>query len=204
MMRHLALMWPDDANATARDDEFMLGPSLLVAPVLGPGEATRTLYAPPGLWIDLWRSVTLTKATALRLGRPQLLFGGVEHTLPAPRAELPLLVRAGAVLTLLPAAVDTLTTYGEAPGLVHLRDRSDRSILAFPRRRVVRFGDRVRRRYSLQIALATLSRSLTPCRVLVGGRALPRRAWRYDAESSVLRATVRTRRTKLVLAACRG
>jgi alpha-glucosidase (family GH31 glycosyl hydrolase) len=204
MMRHLALRWPSDPKATARDDEFMLGPSLLVAPVLAPGAKDRRLYVPRGRWIDLWRSATLTKATALRLGAARVVSGGREVTLPAPADELPVLVRAGAVLTLLPAAVDTLTAYGSAPGLVHLRDRRDRVVVAFPRKRSLAFGDRVRRRYRVQAALGAMARPVVPCAVKLGRRTLPRRAWRFDRGTSVLRASVRTKRARLTLIACRG
>ena len=41
IMRHLALAYPRDARATARDDEFLFGPDLLVAPVLEPGATQR-------------------------------------------------------------------------------------------------------------------------------------------------------------------
>jgi alpha-glucosidase (family GH31 glycosyl hydrolase) len=204
LMRHLALAWPGDPRATARDDEFLLGPALLVAPVLAPGAKQRTLYLPRGRWVDLWRSATLTSAVAPRLAKPRVLTGGADVTLPAPRAELPLLVRAGAVLELLPADVDTLTTYGNTPGLVHLRDRRSRVLLAFPVRPALRIGDGVRRTYRLQAALGTLRRPLVPCRVSVAGRALARRAWSYDAATTVLRATFRTRRARLVVAPCRG
>jgi alpha-glucosidase (family GH31 glycosyl hydrolase) len=204
LMRHLALAWPGDPRATARDDEFLLGPSLLVAPVLAPGATERRLYLPRGRWVDLWRSAKLTRAVAPRLGRPRVLTGGADVALPAPRKELPLLVRAGAVLTLLPADVDTLTTYGKAPGLVHLRDRRARVLLAFPLRPSLPVGDGARRTYSLQMTLGTLRRPFVPCRVSVHGRALARRAWIYDAATTVLRATFRTRRTRLVVARCHG
>jgi alpha-glucosidase (family GH31 glycosyl hydrolase) len=202
MMRHLALQWPGDPKAIARDDEFLLGPSLLVAPVLEPGAKERTLYVPRGRWIDLWRSATLTEATALRLGAPRVVAGAQDLTLPAPPDELPLLVRAGTVLTLLPPAVDTLTTYGSAPGLVHLRDRKDRAIVAFPARRSFRFGDRVKRRYRVQAALGAMARPVAPCRVRLGKRTLPRKAWRYDAETTVLRVSVRTKRTRVRVVPC--
>jgi len=197
LMRHLALQWPADPRATARDDEFMLGPSLLVAPVLAPGAKDRKLYVPRGRWIDLWRSMRLAKSTAPLLGRPRTISGGQDVTLPAPRAQLPLLVRAGAVLTLLPSAVDTLADYGI--GMVHLRDRSDRVVLAFPRKRSFAFGDRVMRRYALQATLP-----VAPCSVRVGRRVLARGAWSYNAKTTVLAARVSTKRTRLTVTPCHG
>ena len=57
IMRHLALAYPDDPRATAREDEFLFGPDLLAAPVIEPGATRRALYLPRGNWVDLWRSV---------------------------------------------------------------------------------------------------------------------------------------------------
>jgi alpha-glucosidase (family GH31 glycosyl hydrolase) len=136
IMRHLALVFPTDAAAAARDDEFLFGPDLLAAPVTSPGAKTKDVYLPPGRWIDLWRAVRYTKRTgSLSLTkRLKLLRGGREVRLRAPLEELPLLARAGTILPLLPANVDTLTSYGHKRGLVHLRNRSNRmTLLAFPR-----------------------------------------------------------------------
>lgn len=45
---------PTDAQALARDDQFLVGDSLLVAPVTG-GERERAVYLPgPGVWFDFW------------------------------------------------------------------------------------------------------------------------------------------------------
>lgn len=54
MVRHPALVFPDDAGSRTIDDEFLLGDSLLVAPVVEEGATTRDLYLPPGTWFDVW------------------------------------------------------------------------------------------------------------------------------------------------------
>ena len=66
--------------------------------------------------------------------------------MPAPLDELPLLVRAGALVPLLPPDVDTLADDGTGKGLVHLRQRRYRlHVLAFPRGRTrVALGPGVR------------------------------------------------------------
>jgi alpha-glucosidase (family GH31 glycosyl hydrolase) len=230
IMRHLSLAFPADRAAAAREDEFMFGPDLLAAPVVSEGARTRDVYLPRGRWVDVWRAVRFVKqdgSFSLRPRRLKLLGGGRSVTLAAPLDELPLLARAGTVLPLLPADVDTLTSYGRGRGVVHLRDRAGRmTLLAFPRgpsraseigtgesvrsvesrggwRLVVR-GKRVRR-YSLQAWLATLQRPFRPCAVTVSGRALPRRAWSYGRQSRVLRASFRARSaTLLVRRACRA
>jgi Galactose mutarotase-like len=45
-----------------------------------------------------------------------------------------------------------------------------------------------RRRIGLQASLGTLHRPFAPCALRVDGRRLPARAWRYDAQTRVLRA----------------
>ena len=95
--------------------------------------------------MDLWRSAAYRERSGgLRLHEPKILRGEREATIPAPLDELPLLVRAGTVLPLLPPDVDTLAAYGGgSEDIVGLRERADRiDLLAFPRgRRTSRFYD---------------------------------------------------------------
>ena len=219
LMRHLALVRPGDAAAAARDDEFMFGPDLLAAPVVEPGATSRSVYLPRGRWIDLWRSASMTDYGALRQRRARLLPGGRDVIVPAPLDELPLLVRAGALLPLLPPDVDTLTSYGDEPGLVHLADRRRRMrLLAWPRGRsraaigarervrsretrrgwVLGVRGRIKRRYSVEASLTALRRPFRPCAVRLRGRRLPRSAWSYRRRSQVLRVTFRARTARLV------
>lgn len=54
-MRPLLLDHPGDAQAWDIDDQFMLGPDLLVAPVLEAGATSRAVYLPAGeTWCDVW------------------------------------------------------------------------------------------------------------------------------------------------------
>jgi alpha-glucosidase (family GH31 glycosyl hydrolase) len=50
----LVFDWPDDARVRQIWDEYMYGPSLLVAPVWELGRQEREVYLPAGEWIDLW------------------------------------------------------------------------------------------------------------------------------------------------------
>ena len=209
IMRHLALVRPRDPQAVARDDEFMFGPHLLAAPVVEEGATQRELYLPRGRWVNLWRAATVAADGSLKLRRARALAGGRALTVKAPLEELPLFVRAGAVLPLLPADVDTLTRYGDAPDIVNLHDRAGRrQLLAFPRgssRAAIGKGASVRSRetkrgwrltvkgkrkrtYSLQASLATLKRPFKPCAVKSGGRRL-----RFSYRKRVLRARVKLR-----------
>ena len=214
-MRHLALLRPDDPRA-ARDDEFMLGPDLLAAPVVAPSQTQRPVYLPPGKWIDLWRSASDRKRPGdLRLRRAKVLRGGREIVAPAPLDELPLFVRAGAVLPMLSPGVDTLARYGRrSPGVTTFAERRDRMrLLAFPRgRSAARFFEserlrsrelrdgwrltidgRRRREYRLQASLSALRHDLVPCEVALDGRALPARRWSYAAGRKTLRVRFSTR-----------
>jgi hypothetical protein len=218
IMRHLALAYPDDVRATGRDDEFMFGPDLLAAPVVAPGATQRELYVPSGRWVDFNRSVDyVARDGSLRMNRASTLAGGRDHTLDAPLDQLPLLARAGAILPLLPADVDTLAPYGEGD-VVNLDERTDRlRLLAFPRGRstarigrqgvgsaerrgrwILRLAAGPRRRYEVQASLGTLRRPRHVCRVRLNGRPLRRRAWRYDARKRVLVARFTARAATLV------
>ena len=82
IMRPLFWEFPDDPNGYAVDDQFLLGASLLVAPISKPGAVSRAVYLPAGSdWYDYW-----TKHTHA---------GGHYVTAPAPFDTLPLFVRAG-------------------------------------------------------------------------------------------------------------
>ena len=126
--------------------------------------------------------------------RAELLRGRRPHELAAPLDELPMLIRAGSIVPLLSPDVDTLASHGDAPGLVHLSERRDRlRLLAFPRGRsnagffererlvsrerrgswTLRIEGRRKRRYSIDATMATLRRPFRPCRVELGGKALP-------------------------------
>jgi len=226
IMRHLALAYPDDAEAVARDDEFLFGPDLLTAPVLAPGVTTRDVYLPSGSWIDLWRSGTWDSAAGAFLPEEASVLDGARFvTVPAPLDELPLFVRAGAVLPLLPPDVDTLADYGDSTsGLVRLADRSrDVVLLAFPRgeseARLFSSKERVRSRetsgawelliearakrtWSVQAALSTLEQPFTPCAVEWNGKPLAATDWSYDDAARLLRTSVTGRRGRLVVRAC--
>ncbi len=224
VMRHLALAYPDDPRSLAAEDEFLFGPDLLAAPVLEPGARTRSLHLPPGRWVDLWRSANYRDADGgLTLGRPRLLDGGRDVTLPAPLSELPLLARAGTLLPLLPPDVDTLAGYGDAAPEVSLHERRDRRVLlAFPRGSSsarLEDGGRLRssegwgrwrlevdsvheRGWALQASLRTLRHPFAPCSVVLDGRRLSRHDWSYAGGTGVLRVSFRAREGTLSVSAC--
>ena len=84
------LLWdfPQDAAAVKIDDAFMLGPDVLVAPVLEEGTRERSVYLPAhaGGWYD-WHT-------------GQHFAGSAVVTVSAPLGRLPVFVRAGALIPL--------------------------------------------------------------------------------------------------------
>jgi alpha-glucosidase (family GH31 glycosyl hydrolase) len=68
----------------AQNSEYLLGPNLLVAPVLNPSQRRRNVLLPSGNWIDFYTNLAYV--------------GNSTVSVPAPLAHTPLLVRAGAFL----------------------------------------------------------------------------------------------------------
>jgi alpha-glucosidase len=54
ILRHLMLVFPDDHETWDISDQFMIGDSLLVAPVTEQGATSRSVYFPAGIWYDAW------------------------------------------------------------------------------------------------------------------------------------------------------
>ena len=231
IMRHLALRYPGDPRAAAREDEFLFGPDLLAAPVLEPGAAAASaLPAAPGA------GSTSGARSRYRVGRRRAAAApaqgccaaGAAATLPAPLDELPLLARAGALLPLLPADVDTLVPFpGEAGGRRRPSRRPARHARAAARSRAggaragsstaarlrsiegdgcwqLRISDTRPRRWRLQAGLGSLRAPFRPCRVSLEGRPLPGRVWSFRRRGSVLRVGFQApdRRTSLTVRAC--
>lgn len=86
--RALWLHYPDDPVAVARDDEYLWGRDILVAPVCEEGATSRRVYLPQGEWYDFWTG--------------ERTHGGREINRDVDLETLPLFVRAGAILPLGP------------------------------------------------------------------------------------------------------
>ena len=70
-MRPLFVDFPGDAVAWKISDQFMLGPDLLVAPVLDEGVHGRTVYLPPGEnWVDAWDGITYQGGAWVEISAP--------------------------------------------------------------------------------------------------------------------------------------
>jgi alpha-glucosidase (family GH31 glycosyl hydrolase) len=79
IVRALFLEFPDDPRSWNEPYEYLLGPDLLVAPVYQAG-TSRSVYLPPGRWLDFWGHQLFEGPT------------GIE-AYPAPLDTIPLFVR---------------------------------------------------------------------------------------------------------------
>ena len=73
LMRPLVYHWPDRGEARTYWDEFLLGESLLVAPLLEENQAGRTLWLPEGGWYALFTGQRFTGGQTVTVG-PELIF----------------------------------------------------------------------------------------------------------------------------------
>lgn len=86
--RPLLYEFPNDPATYTLHDQILLGPSLMAAPILRPGQTHRAVYLPEGEWYD-WHSGAC--------------FHGPTHLLAhAPLERMPLYVRAGSLIPLGP------------------------------------------------------------------------------------------------------
>ena len=87
MMRALYLEYPEDRNAWNIDDEYMLGDSLLIAPILQPLDKSkiRNIYLPKGIWFDYFTKEKIRST-------------GMWITQEVKLETMPIFVKEGAVL----------------------------------------------------------------------------------------------------------
>lgn len=70
-MRPMFVDFPEDPAAWTVEDQFMLGPDILVAPVTEPGAISRSVYLPTGTgWSDAWTGKSQEGGTALSVNTP--------------------------------------------------------------------------------------------------------------------------------------
>ncbi len=94
IMRMLPLHFMDDPDTYGRDFDYLLGEWLLVAPVYEQGATTREVYFPTGRWVNYWDNTVHD--------------GAAFYDQAAPQDYIPVYARAGAIIPLLDASVETL------------------------------------------------------------------------------------------------
>jgi len=228
LMRALLLRYPRDRLAASAEDQYLFGPDLLAAPVVLAGRRSRSVYLPRGRWLDARAALRYDAGGdgAYHAGAVRAIAGGRRVRVPAALDELPLFLRAGAVIPLLSADVSTVSDFG-AGRVVRLVDRRDQlRLLAFPGpRRTSRMfsGERLRsrvrrgawtlaiegarrRRYTVEASMADLHRRgrrpFDVSAITVGGRPLPSSEWHQRHPGDVLTATFSARRAVVVVRSC--
>jgi alpha-glucosidase len=106
VQRPLVFDYQDDPTVRDLDDEYLLGPDLLVAPVVAPGTTARQVYLPAGTWYD-WHNDAVA--------------GGKRYVqVPTPMERIPLFVRGGAVIPMWPEAPPSTAGYHPSAIELHL------------------------------------------------------------------------------------
>jgi alpha-glucosidase (family GH31 glycosyl hydrolase) len=116
IMGALWLHYPDDPVAVARDDEYLWGRDILVAPVFEKGATSRRVYLPKGPWHDFWTG--------------ERAEGGQEVVRKVDLETMPLYVRVGAILPIGPVKQYTDEKV-DAPLLLKIYPGADGSFLLY-------------------------------------------------------------------------
>ncbi|SMB90652.1 Alpha-glucosidase [Hymenobacter roseosalivarius DSM 11622] len=198
------------------NDQYLLGPNLLVAPVVQPAQRRRNVQLPAGTWIDFYTHETLA--------------GGQIVGRNAPLEHVPLLVRAGAFLPLAPYVNTTARYHTDT---LRVRFYADYSV---PRSSFTLYEDDGKSAQALaggQFQLLTFAGTTTaaqtdirltasdqgyaqippsrvielllprvvsaPTAVLVAGQPAPADAWRYEAASQTLHVQTRWQNQPLTI-----
>jgi alpha-glucosidase len=92
-LRPMAWHYPADKTGLKLSDQCLVGRDLLIAPITAPGQTARSVYLPKGTWY--------------RWGSDDVATGPAHLVADAPLDELPLYIRAGAILPMWPLAQHT-------------------------------------------------------------------------------------------------
>lgn len=84
IMRPMIYDFPEDDSLANLSDQYMLGPDLLVAPVLQEGATSRSVYLPEGSWTNSWTG--------------EVLDGGQFVTVNAPLDIIPVFSKSGTLI----------------------------------------------------------------------------------------------------------
>ncbi|MEO5674332.1 MAG: glycoside hydrolase family 31 protein, partial [Chitinophagales bacterium] len=84
MLRSIAMLEQDVSANFRRDDQFLFGDKILVAPILAEGAVSRAVYLPNGMWYDFWNF--------------SVYQGGQTLETEAALDSMPLFIKAGSVI----------------------------------------------------------------------------------------------------------
>ncbi|WP_085524588.1 glycoside hydrolase family 31 protein [Tuberibacillus sp. Marseille-P3662] len=84
VMRPLFMEYPQDENTYNLSDQFMIGSTVIIAPVLKPDTNHRVVYLPKGQWYDYWTD--------------RQYEGGQHWLIEANLDTLPIFIKAGSIV----------------------------------------------------------------------------------------------------------
>ena len=113
--RALVLDYPDDPETWTVDDQYMFGPSLMVAPLF-TGQTRRSVYLPAGDWYDFW-----TRAKYA---------GGQKIEIDKPQDQIPVFVKGNTLLPLA-EAVECVMPQTEFAVTVHVYGEKPQSVVLY-------------------------------------------------------------------------
>ncbi|MDB1104333.1 glycoside hydrolase family 31 protein [Lentilactobacillus parabuchneri] len=117
LMRPLVLNYPEDRRVHDINDQYMVGDSVLVAPIVQPSQTKRLVYLPKGDWVDFWNH--------------QEYSGQQDIVVDAPLDKLPLFIKKNTILpwgeevdhiSEQPDQQMTFTVYGHSGNYHHYQD----------------------------------------------------------------------------------
>lgn len=88
VFRPLIFDYQEDAKVYNLNDQFLLGDSMLIAPVLQPGKDCREVYLPVGQWYDFHTD--------------EIYSGGRSILADAPIEKMPIFIKASSILPMIP------------------------------------------------------------------------------------------------------
>ena len=95
--RPLWMEFPNDTQTHSIDTQYMLGPYLMVSPVVKQGATSKNVYFPDARWCNAMSGEVIAARKAY-------------HQLDAPLEYLPLHIRGGSVIPVFYGIVDSITT----------------------------------------------------------------------------------------------
>jgi alpha-D-xyloside xylohydrolase len=95
IIRPLVLLDQSDPNTFGLQHVYHFGNEFLIAPMVTPNASTRGVYLPSGNWLDFWTNER-------HVGRQTIQWTSADQT------RLPLFVRGGAIIPMLPVDAQTL------------------------------------------------------------------------------------------------
>lgn len=153
MMRSMVLEFPDDRNASYLDKQYMLGDSLLVAPVFND-RSEASFYLPEGKWTDFLTGKTYE--------------GGKWYTETVDYLHIPLLARENSIIAINPDAPGPEYDYSEnlVFCVMGLTDTAETTVYAMDKTPVASIKA-VRSENTVNITVDTQK----PCKIRLSGLA---------------------------------